>query len=137
MNFNELLNLISSDNARNICVDSRSVSDGDIFVAVKGTASDGHDFIDQALDNGAEYIVCQSASDRCTQNDADVIVVDDSIEAAALLAQTIRGNPACRLTNLAVTGTNGKTTVAYMVRSCIRQAGQKCGLLGTVIYDTC
>jgi len=137
MNFNELLNLISSDNARNICVDSRSVSDGDIFVAVKGTASDGHDFIDQALDNGAEYIVCQSASDRCTQNDADVIVVDDSIEAAALLAQTIRGNPACRLTNLAVTGTNGKTTVAYMVRSCIQQAGQKCGLLGTVIYDTC
>jgi UDP-N-acetylmuramoyl-L-alanyl-D-glutamate--2,6-diaminopimelate ligase len=137
MNFNELLNLISSDNARNICVDSRSVSDGDIFVAVKGTASDGHDFIDQALDNGAEYIVCQSASDRCTQNGADVIVVDDSIEAAALLAQTIRGNPASQLTNLAVTGTNGKTTVAYMVRSCIQQAGQKCGLLGTVIYDTC
>ena len=137
MNFNELLNLLSSDNARNICVDSRSVGDGDIFVAVKGTACDGHDFIDQALDNGAEYIVCQSASDRCTQNDADVIVVDDSIEAAALLAQTIRGNPASQLTNFAVTGTNGKTTVAYMVRSCIRQAGQKCGLLGTVIYDTC
>lgn len=137
MNFNELLNLVSSDNTRNICVDSRTVADGDIFVAVKGTASDGHDFIDQALDNGAEYIVCQSPSDRCAQNDADVIVVDDSIEAAALLAQSLRGNPACRLTNLAVTGTNGKTTVAYLVRSCIRQAGQKCGLLGTVIYDTC
>jgi UDP-N-acetylmuramoyl-L-alanyl-D-glutamate--2,6-diaminopimelate ligase len=137
MDFNELLNLLSSDNARNICVDSRAVADGDIFVAVKGTACDGHDFIDQALAGGAKYIVCQSASDRCTQNDADVIVVDDSIEAAALLAQAVRGNPACRLTNLAVTGTNGKTTVAYMVRSCIRQAGQKCGLLGTVIYDTC
>ena len=110
MNFNELLNLISSDNARNICVDSRTVADGDIFVAVKGTACDGHDFIDQALDNGAEYIVCQSASDRCTQNDADVVVVDDSIEAAALLAQTIRGNPACRLTGATMTAvfcTNG------------------------------
>jgi UDP-N-acetylmuramoyl-L-alanyl-D-glutamate--2,6-diaminopimelate ligase len=137
MDFNELLNLLSSDNDRNICVDSRTVADGDIFVAVKGTACDGHDFIDQALDNGAEYIVCQSASDRCTQNDADVIVVEDSIEAAALLAQTLRGNPASQLTNLAVTGTNGKTTVAYMVRSCIQQAEQKCGLLGTVIYDTC
>ena len=151
MNFNELLNLVSSDNARNICVDSRTVADGDIFVAVKGTACDGHDFIDQAIENGAEYIVCQSAPDRCEgwqpqaqlgdgslrASNIETIIVDDSIEAAALLAQTIRGNPASQLTNLAVTGTNGKTTVAYMVRSCIQQAGQKCGLLGTIIYDTC
>jgi len=151
MNFNELLNLLSSDNARNICVDSRAVRDGDIFVAVKGTACDGHDFIDQALDNGAEYIVCQSNPDRydgwqpqaqlgdgsLQASNIETILVDDSTEAAALLAQTLRGNPASQLTNLAVTGTNGKTTVAYLVRSCIRQAGQKCGLLGTVIYDTC
>ncbi|MHC4532596.1 MAG: UDP-N-acetylmuramoyl-L-alanyl-D-glutamate--2,6-diaminopimelate ligase [Planctomycetota bacterium] len=138
MNFNELLNLLSSENARNISVDSRSVADGDIFVAVKGTACDGHDFIDQALDNGAEYIVCQENTQYAIRDTQyELIVVDDSIEAAALLAQTIRGNPASQLTNLAVTGTNGKTTVAYMVRSCIRQAGQKCGLLGTVIYDTC
>jgi UDP-N-acetylmuramoyl-L-alanyl-D-glutamate--2,6-diaminopimelate ligase len=138
MNFNELLNLLSSDNARNICVDSRTVADGDIFVAVKGTACDGHDFIDQALENGAEYIVCQENTQYAIRDTQyELIVVDDSIEAAALLAQTIRGNPASQLTNLAVTGTNGKTTVAYMVRSCIRQAGKKCGLLGTVIYDTC
>ena len=137
MNFNELLKLVSSDNTPDICVDSRAVRDGDIFVAVKGTACDGHNFIDQAIAGGAEYIVCQSPPDKCDQNDADVIVVDDSIEAAALLAQTLRGNPASRLTNLAVTGTNGKTTVAYLVRSCIQKAGQKCGLLGTVIYDTC
>ena len=150
MNLNELLNLVSLDNARNICVDSRTVADGDIFVAVKGTACDGHDFIDQALDNGAKYIVCQQAPNinrwrpqaklgdglLCASN-IKTIVVDDSIEAAALLAQTVRGNPACQLTNLAVTGTNGKTTVAFLVRSCIQQAGQKCGLLGTVIYDTC
>jgi UDP-N-acetylmuramoyl-L-alanyl-D-glutamate--2,6-diaminopimelate ligase len=138
MNFNELLNLLSSDNARNICVDSRTVADGDIFVAVKGTACDGHDFIDQALDNGAEYIVCQENTQYAIRDTQyELIVVDDSIEAAALLAQKVRGNPASQLTNLAVTGTNGKTTVAYMVRSCIQQAGQKCGLLGTVIYDTC
>jgi len=137
MNFDKLQNLVSSENAPNICVDSRTIRGGDIFVAVKGTACDGHDFIHQALDNGAEYIVCQSAPDRCAHNDAEVIVVDDSTEAAALLAQTLRGNPACQLTNLAVTGTNGKTTVAYLVRSCIQKAGQKCGLIGTVIYDTC
>ena len=137
MNFNELLNLVSSDNTPDICVDSRAVRDGDIFVAVKGTACDGHDFISQAIAGGAEYIVCQSAPDKCDQKSTDIIVVDDSTQAAALLAQTLRGSPACRLTNLAVTGTNGKTTVAYLVRSCIQKAGQKCGLLGTVIYDTC
>ncbi len=138
MNFNELLKLVSSDNTPNICVDSRAVRDGDIFVAVKGTACDGHDFIDQAITGGAEYIVCQENTQYATRDTQyELIVVDDSTEAAALLAQTLRGNPASQLTNLAVTGTNGKTTVAFMVRSCIQQAGQKCGLLGTVIYDTC
>ena len=132
MNFDKLQNLVSSDNAPNICVDSRTIRGGDIFVAVKGTACDGHDFIDQALANGAEYIVCQK-----DKSSIELIVVDDSTEAAAVLAQAGRGNPACQLTNLAVTGTNGKTTVAYLVRSCIQKAGQKCGLIGTVIYDTC
>ncbi len=138
MNFNELLNLVSSDNTRNICIDSRTVADGDIFVAVKGTACDGHDFISHALENGAEYIVCQQNTQYAIRDTQyELIIVEDSTEAAALLAQTAKGNPACQLTNLAVTGTNGKTTVAFLVRSCIRQAGQKCGLLGTVIYDTC
>jgi UDP-N-acetylmuramoyl-L-alanyl-D-glutamate--2,6-diaminopimelate ligase len=132
MKFDELLNLISSDNAPGICVDSRAIKEGDIFVAVKGTVYDGHDFIDQALANGARYIVCQK-----DKSSIETIIVDDSAEAAAVLAQARSGNPASRLTNLAVTGTNGKTTVAYLVRSCIQKAGQKCGLIGTVIYDTC
>ncbi len=102
MNFNELLNLVSSDNTPDICVDSRAVGDGDIFVAVKGTACDGHDFIDQALDNGAEYIVCQQNTQYATcpeynrrirDTQYELIVVDDTTEAAAILAQTVRGNP--------------------------------------------
>jgi len=169
MNFDELLNLVSSDDAPGISVDSRAIVNGDIFVAVKGTVYDGHDFIDQAVDNGAEYIVSQkdkssikhplSAKASATAtggslkqvpkdwdelgdgslqtSSIETIIVDDSAEAAAVLAQARWGNPASRLTNLAVTGTNGKTTVAYLVRSCIQKAGQKCGLLGTVIYDTC
>jgi len=100
-------------------------------VAVKGTVTDGHNFIDQAIANGAKYIVCE----RNRQPKA--VIVGDSAEAAAILAQAARGNPASRLTNLAVTGTNGKTTVAFLVRSCIQQSGEKCGLIGTVIYDTC
>jgi len=131
MTFDELLSLVSSEYSPQIRTDSRNVKNGDIFVAVKGTVYDGHDFIDRAIANGAKYIVCE----RDTQN--EVVVVDNSAEAAAILAQAAAGNPTLRLTNLAVTGTNGKTTVAFLVRSCIRQAGEKCGLIGTVVYDTC
>jgi UDP-N-acetylmuramoyl-L-alanyl-D-glutamate--2,6-diaminopimelate ligase len=131
MTFEELLSLVASGNPPQIRTDSRVVRDGDIFVAVKGTVYDGHDFIDRAVANGAGYIVCE----RDTQHKA--VIVEDSAEAAAILAQAAAGNPASRLTNLAVTGTNGKTTVAFLVRSCIRQADEKCGLIGTVIYDAC
>ncbi len=146
MTFDELLNLVSSKNgqssqARNnafevppcLCLDSRLVKDGDVFIAVEGTVCDGHDFIDQAVANGAKYIVAQQPY-HC--KDAEVIIVADSAKAAALLAQASRGNPASQLTNLAVTGTNGKTTVVYLVRSIIQNAGEKCGLVGTIVYDT-
>jgi UDP-N-acetylmuramoyl-L-alanyl-D-glutamate--2,6-diaminopimelate ligase len=158
MLFNELLNLVSANKAPRICIDSRLVEAGDIFVAIEGTVYDGHDFINNAIANGAKYIVCQKdkssiehrssadssgvaqakseASAKAEATSHKVIIVDDSAKAAAILAQASRGNPASQLTNLAVTGTNGKTTVAFLVRSCIQNAGQKCGLIGTIIYDT-
>jgi len=141
MTFNELLNLVSSGKLPNVCVDSRLVKAGDIFVAIEGTVYDGHNFIDQAIANGARYIVCQNLAPQfiggLRASSIEIITVNDSARAAALLAQASRGNPASKLTNLAVTGTNGKTTVAFLVRSCIQKAGLKCGLIGTVIYDTC
>jgi len=143
MTVSELLALVSSRDAPDICVDSRLVKKGDIFVAVRGTVHDGHNFIAQALANGAKYIVCQRSNTRCQTTNGEsramsheLIIVDDSAEAAALLAQASMGNPALQLTNLAVTGTNGKTTVAYLVRSVIQKAGEKCGLIGTIVYDT-
>ena len=146
MNFDELVKLVSSDNAPGICVDSRAVKEGDIFIAVKGTACDGHDFIAQATTNGARYIVCQKNTQYVVRNPVlsrvegtqyEAVVLDDTAEAPAILAQAANGYPASKLTNLAVTGTNGKTTVAFLVRSIVRQAGSKCGLIGTVVYDTC
>ncbi len=138
MTFDALLNLVSSGNAPRVCLDSRLVQDGDIFVAVSGTVYDGHDFIDQAIANGAGFIVAEKPKSSIEHrvSSIQVVTVEDSAEAAGLLAQASRGNPALRLINLAVTGTNGKTTVAYLVRSCFHQAGQKCGLIGTIIYDT-
>jgi UDP-N-acetylmuramoyl-L-alanyl-D-glutamate--2,6-diaminopimelate ligase len=133
MIFDELLKLVSSDKAPHIRVDSRLVKAGDIFVAIDGAVCDGHDFIDQAVVNGAEYIVCERS---CRREGLETILVDDSSKAAAILAQASMGNPASKLTNLVVTGTNGKTTVAFLVRSCIQNAGRKCGLIGTIIYDT-
>jgi len=137
MTFEELLNLVSSNKAPGICIDSRLVKDGDIFVAVKGTVYDGHDFIDQAVASGAKFIVAQKAKSRIEHRGSsiEVIIVEDSSEAAALLAQAKAGNPASQLINLAVTGTNGKTTVAHLVRSVIQTAGRRCGLIGTIEYD--
>ena len=138
MTLNELLALVRRENGLCIRTDSRLVTDGDIFVAVKGTAYDGHDFIEKALANGAGYIVCQKDG-RYTIRDGrhESVIVDDTTEAAAILAQAAGDNPASKLTNLAVTGTNGKTTVAFLVQSIISRAGHKCGLIGTVMYDTC
>ena len=138
MTFTELLSLVRAESGPNIRTDSRLVKDGDIFVAVKGTACDGHDFIEKALAKGAGYIVCQKDGQyTLCEGRHESVIVDDTTQAAAILAQAAGGNPASQLTNLAVTGTNGKTTVVFLVQSIIRQAGQKCGLIGTVMYDTC
>ena len=64
------------------------------------------------------------------------IPVEHPAMAAGRLAQAAQGNPGARLTNLAVTGTNGKTTITFLVRACVEAAGSKCGLMGTVVYDT-
>ncbi len=138
MNFDELLTIVSSETPPCLCTDSRLVKAGDVFIAVKGTAQDGHNFINQAVKNGATFIVCQSYEpNRNSQATShEIIIVEDSAKAAGSLAQASRNNPAAKLTNLAVTGTNGKTTVAFLTQSIIQNAGQECGLLGTIIYDT-
>jgi UDP-N-acetylmuramoyl-L-alanyl-D-glutamate--2,6-diaminopimelate ligase len=138
MNFDELLMLVRSGNSPRLCDDSRIVEPGDIFVAVKGPNVDGHDFIPQVLTKGAKFVVCQSSSSVAIPAKAgiQVIAVPDSSLALAILAQAANGNPADKLTNLAVTGTKGKTTLTFLVRSCFQAAGEKCGLIGTVIYDT-
>ena len=130
MTFTQLLALVLSEGIR-VCSDSRQVQPGDVFVAVCGTQVDGHDYIDKALANGAGFVVTQRPAEG-----ADSIVVEDTAEALGLLAQASFRNPSSNLTNLAVTGTNGKTTVAYMVRSILEYTGAKCGLIGTIEYNT-
>jgi UDP-N-acetylmuramoyl-L-alanyl-D-glutamate--2,6-diaminopimelate ligase len=115
-----------------VCADSRNIRQGDIFVAVKGTRIDGHNFIGLAAVSGARYIVTQEPTQVAS---AEVIQTDDTTKALGLLSQAYYNYPNSKLVNLAVTGTNGKTTTTYLVRSIITNAGKKCGLIGTVTVD--
>jgi UDP-N-acetylmuramoyl-L-alanyl-D-glutamate--2,6-diaminopimelate ligase len=130
MTYTQLLALVQAKGLR-VCADSRQVQQGDVFVAVSGTQVDGHDYIDKALSKGASYIVAQHPVDG-----VDCVIVEDSARSLGQLAQASFGNPSSKLTNLAVTGTNGKTTVTYLVRSVIEHVGAKCGLIGTIEYNT-
>ena len=134
MNFDQLIKFVrSSDFAGKVCADSRKVAPGDIFVAVVGTHVDGHAYIPQVIEKGAGWVVSQRNFDEHSDK---LIIVDDTSLALGLLAQAAAGNPAQNLTNLAVTGTNGKTTVTFITRSIIEAASHKCGLIGTIIYDS-
>jgi UDP-N-acetylmuramoyl-L-alanyl-D-glutamate--2,6-diaminopimelate ligase len=140
MTLDELLTFVSLDSQTAVQIDSRRVRAGDVFVAIRGPNCDGHDFIGQAVAGGAKYIVHQSdrrIPDLSGPAGKSVFVaVEHPAIAAGRLAQATRGNPGAQLTNLAVTGTNGKTTITFLVRSCVEAAGSKCGLMGTVVYDT-
>lgn len=133
MDFDKLLELVSANPDARIVIDSRSVEPGDCFVAITGTKADGLDYIPQAIKAGAKYIVTERIT-NC--NDAKLVIVDNASIAAAALAQTNNGNPSKKLTNLAVTGTNGKTTVMFIVRHVLNNSENKCGLISTVQYDT-
>jgi UDP-N-acetylmuramoyl-L-alanyl-D-glutamate--2,6-diaminopimelate ligase len=139
MVFDKLLKLVRSKRGLlKVCFDSKEAQAGDVFVAIKGSVFDGHDYIKEAVTKGAKYVVYQQKHSKCNPADlgCGAIAVEDSAVAGGLLAQASAGNPASKLINLAVTGTNGKTTVAFMVRSIIHQSRAKCGLIGTVLYDT-
>lgn len=115
-----------------VCSDSRNIRQGDIFVAVKGTQMDGHNFIGQAAVSGARYIVTQQPAQVAS---AEVIQTDDTTKALGLLSQAYYNYPNSKLVNLAVTGTNGKTTTTYLVRSIVANSGKKCGMIGTITID--
>ena len=111
--------------------DSRKVSNNDVFVAIKGTLSDGHQFIDKAISLGASVIVCEvlptTLSDNCTY-----VKVQNSNQALAFLSANYYDNPSEKLKLVGITGTNGKTTIASLLYQMFKKAGYKVGLLSTV-----
>lgn len=111
--------------------DSRRVEAGHLFVAVRGTAVDGHAYIRSAVEKGAVAVVCE-AMPSDMPSEATCIVVKDSAEALGELLSEWYGNPSRRLVLVGVTGTNGKTTIATLLYTMFRQMGHKAGLISTV-----
>ena len=115
--------------------DSRKVEPGSVFVAVKGRATDGHKFIDIAIDRGALCVVREREEGEKgarEQGKSCFIEVEDSASALALMSSKFFGEPSKQLTMVGVTGTNGKTTVATLLYNLFSELGYKCGLLSTI-----
>lgn len=111
--------------------DSRKVKSSDIFVCIKGYKTDGHKYIDKAIENGAQTIVIQ---DDVEFNNLEICVikVEDTRKALALMGANYYGNPSTKMKVIGITGTNGKTTTAFMIKSILESAGKKVGLIGTI-----
>ena len=111
--------------------DSRKIELNDVFVAIRGTLSDGHDYIEKALSLGAIAIICEEFPSVIV-NGVTYIKVKDSNEALAFLAANYYENPSENIRLVGVTGTNGKTTIASLLYQLFKKAGYKVGLLSTV-----
>ena len=114
-----------------IQIDSRLVESGNMFVAVKGTQTDGHAYINKAIEKGATSIVCESFPEN-TFNHVTYIKVDDTESLVGKLATIYHGDPTSKLKLIGVTGTNGKTTIATLLYNMFRKFGYKVGLISTV-----
>ena len=115
----------------NIHFDSRKIESNDVFVAIRGVVSNGHDFIDKAVLLGASVIICDTLPSNLLPQ-ITYVKVKDTNEALAYLATNFYDNPSQKLQLVGVTGTNGKTTIASLLYQLFKKAGFKVGLLSTV-----
>jgi UDP-N-acetylmuramoyl-L-alanyl-D-glutamate--2,6-diaminopimelate ligase len=110
--------------------DSRKVKQGDVFFCIDGYNVDGHKYIQDAINNGAIAVVCQKDID--TNLNCSVIKTNDSRKALAISAANYYKNPSRDMKIIGITGTNGKTTSAFMIKEILEQKGYKVGLIGTI-----
>ncbi len=115
-----------------IAFDSREVSENTLFVAIPGTVVNGHDYISQAIKDGATAVICEQMPEELVKGVAYVLV-EDSNKALAIAASNYYDNPSSKLKLVGVTGTNGKTTIATLLYTMFRNLGYEAGLLSTVI----
>lgn len=118
--------------------DSRKVERGDCFVALRGTGTDGHQFINTAVERGAKVVMMEDdhalPDAYCMHRSIVKIVVRDTRKALAIMAANYFSHPSASLTMVGVTGTNGKTTTTHLIKGILEEAGQRVGLVGTIEY---
>ena len=114
-----------------IHIDSRKVEENHLFVAVRGTQTDGHAYIGKAIEKGAKAIVCETFPEDIDDK-ITYIKVANTEDCVGKIATTFHGNPTSKLNLIGVTGTNGKTTIATLLYNMFRQFGYKVGLISTV-----
>ena len=129
INFNLIQGNIDID-IKGIQYDSRKIKEGDVFFAVEGYNLDGHKYIQNAINNGAVAVVCQKNIEE--HLNCVVIRVEDSRKALAISAANYYENPSRNMKMIGVTGTNGKTTSAFMIKAILERQGYKVGLIGTI-----
>jgi UDP-N-acetylmuramoyl-L-alanyl-D-glutamate--2,6-diaminopimelate ligase len=117
---------------KGVCFDSRKAQPGSLFIAVKGTQSDGHAFIDKAISGGAIAVVAEKLPDTLSEN-ITYVAVKDSAKALGVIVGNYYGNPSSKLKLIGVTGTNGKTTVVTLLFKLFTSLGYRCGMLSTVV----
>ncbi|MCC7407105.1 MAG: UDP-N-acetylmuramoyl-L-alanyl-D-glutamate--2,6-diaminopimelate ligase [Phycisphaeraceae bacterium] len=136
------LNVVRGDGARQVSGltdDSREVGEGFVFVARRGEKTDARTFIGQALEAGAGAVICEGPMDAQKVDPAGEavwvtgVVVDQAV--SSRLAERFYGEPSKKLKVIGVTGTNGKTTTAFLIQHLLGQMGLRCGLVGTVVVD--
>ena len=138
-NLNEILNNVKIESIKvsteivinKLEFDSRKLVANDVYIAIRGTVSNGHDFIDKAISLGAIAIVCDTLPNEI-QDSITYIQVKDTNSAMAFMASNYFDNPSSKLKLVGITGTNGKTTVASLLYQLFKKAGYKVGLLSTV-----
>ena len=111
--------------------DSRKIEVNDVFVAIRGSISDGHDFIEKAIQKGATAVICDTFPDTINKG-VTYVQVKDTNSALAFMAANYFGEPSKNLKLVGITGTNGKTTIASLLFQLFQKAGFKVGLLSTV-----
>ncbi len=120
------------EDVRGIVTDSRTAVEGCLYVAIKGHSVDGHNFVGQAADRGAKALIVE----KPISSTLPTLVVDDSTAAAALIAKKFYGDPASGVTLAGITGTNGKTSTCFLLRSILNRALGPTGIIGTVGFGT-
>ena len=114
---------------------SKEVKEGYMFVAIKGFSTDGHQFVESAIKNGATCVMLEEGCDFKSLNipeNVTVLMVKDTRLALAICSSNFYGNPSAQLKLIGVTGTKGKTTTTFMIKDILEKAGKKVGLIGTI-----